>query len=62
MRSDLDAPPQYVDLEANIELLTSLKQQIEHFLDSKEIEWLLERFKNMSASAQAEFLKALHNV
>lgn len=61
LRSDLDAPPQYVDLEVNAELLTSLRQQIEHFLDSKEIEWLLERFKKMSASAQAEFLKVLHN-
>ena len=62
LRSDLDAPPQYVDLEANMKLLNSLKQQIEHFLDSKEIEWLLERFKKMSASAQAEFLKALHKI
>ena len=61
LRSDLDAPPQYVDLEVNAELLTSLRQQIEHFLDSKEIEWLLERFKKMSAPAQAEFLKVLHN-
>lgn len=30
-------------------------------LETKEIEWLLERFKNMSATAKAEFIKALKN-
>ena len=59
--SELNMPPQYVDIETNGKLLNALKQQIEYFLETKEIEWLLERFKNMSAAAKAEFIKALKN-
>lgn len=60
--SELNIPPQYVDIETNGKLLNALKQQIEHFLETKEIEWLLERFKNMSSTAKAEFIKALNAV
>lgn len=57
--SDLDTPPQYVDIDANKKLFNNLKQKIEHFLDTKEIEWLLERVKKMSPTAKAEFINAL---
>ena len=57
--SDLDTPPQYVDIDANKKLFNNLKQKIEQFLDTKEIEWLLERVKKMSPTAKAEFINAL---
>ena len=50
---------QYNDIEINGEQLNFFKKQIEHFLDTKEIEWLLERFKNLSQSAKNEFIKIL---
>ena len=59
LHSELNTPPQYVDIEINGEQLNFFKKQIEHFLDTKEIEWLLERFKNMSQSAKNEFIKIL---
>lgn len=59
LHSELNTPPQYVDIEINGEQLNFFKQQIEHFLDTKEIEWLMERFKKMSQSAKNEFIKIL---
>ena len=57
--SVMDTPPPYVDYDSNKKMIEDYKQQIESFLDSKEIEWLLERFKKMSKSARAKFLEAL---
>lgn len=57
--SSLNTPPPYVDVNANQEALNAAKSEIEHFLDSKEIEWLLARFKKMSKDAKKEFLQAL---
>ena len=59
LHSELNTPPQYVDIEINGEQLNFFKKQIEHFLDTKEIEWLIERFKKMSQSAKNEFIKIL---
>ena len=56
---DLSAPPGYVDETMFAKELTEVRFNIEHYLETKGIDWLYEKFLQLSPSAQHLFLERI---
>ena len=59
LQRNISNPPACVDLAKESTFLEKAQDSIHQFLNTKEVEWLLERFKQMSKTAQKDFIKAI---
>lgn len=59
LQRNISNPPACVDLAKESSFLEKARESVEQFLNNKEVEWLFARFKQMSKTAQEDFIKAI---